>query len=90
MRVRLPATIRQPAANAKVYNQFTEQFSVLQLAEMVEDGQGKELDLDVELDYLPDPRVEAEDHYYNAKHSGGSFDLGLKPHYLSDSLLIHS
>jgi UDP-sulfoquinovose synthase len=30
--------------------------------------------------------VEAEEHYYNAKHSK-LLDLGLKPHYLSDSLL---
>jgi len=69
----------------RVFNQFTEQFSVLQLAEMVKTA-GKELDLDVEIDYLPDPRVEAEEHYYNAKHSK-LIDLGLKPHYLSDSLL---
>ncbi len=33
-----------------------------------------------------DPRVEAEEHYYNAKHSK-LIDLGLKPHLLSDSLL---
>jgi UDP-sulfoquinovose synthase len=32
------------------------------------------------------PRVELEEHYYNAKHSK-LIDLGLKPHYLSDSLL---
>jgi len=30
--------------------------------------------------------VEAEEHYYNAKHSK-LIDLGLKPHWLSDSLL---
>ena len=35
---------------------------------------------------LQDPRVEAEEHYYNAKHSK-LIDLGLKPHWLSDSLL---
>src|SRR5262249_9438392 len=40
----------------------------------------------VEIDHLPDPRVEAEQHYYNAKHSK-LIDLGLQPHYLSDSLL---
>ena len=37
-------------------------------------------------EHLPDPRVEAEEHYYNAKHSK-LIDLGLQPHYLSDSLL---
>jgi UDP-sulfoquinovose synthase len=30
--------------------------------------------------------VEAEEHYYNARHSK-LMDLGLRPHYLSDSLL---
>ena len=76
-----------PAARGecRVFNQFTEQFSVLQLAEMVKTA-GKELGLNVEIDHLPDPRVEAEEHYYNAKHSK-LIDLGLKPHYLSDSLL---
>jgi UDP-sulfoquinovose synthase len=40
----------------------------------------------VEIDHLPDPRVEAEAHYYNAKHSK-LIDLGLQPHLLSSSLL---
>lgn len=40
----------------------------------------------VEINHLPDPRVEAEAHYYNAKHSK-LIELGLKPHLLSDSLL---
>jgi UDP-sulfoquinovose synthase len=38
------------------------------------------------VDHLPDPRVEAEEHYYNAKHTR-LIDLGLKPHLLSESLL---
>ena len=69
----------------RVFNQFTEQFSVSQLARMVESA-GKKLDLEVRVDHLPDPRVEAEEHYYNAKHSK-LLELGLKPHLLSDSLL---
>jgi UDP-sulfoquinovose synthase len=68
-----------------VFNQLTEQFSVLQLAEMVQSA-GAKLGLAVEIDRLPDPRVEAEEHYYNAKHSK-LIDLGLQPHYLSESLL---
>jgi UDP-sulfoquinovose synthase len=40
----------------------------------------------VEIEELPDPRVEAEQHYYNAKNSK-LLDLGLQPHLLSDSLL---
>jgi UDP-sulfoquinovose synthase len=42
--------------------------------------------LSVEIDHLPDPRVEAEEHYYNAKHSK-LIDLGLTPHLLSNALL---
>jgi UDP-sulfoquinovose synthase len=42
--------------------------------------------LQIEIDHLPDPRVEAESHYYNAKHSK-LVDLGLVPHTLSGSLV---
>ncbi|HEY6490208.1 MAG: NAD-dependent epimerase/dehydratase family protein [Terracidiphilus sp.] len=69
----------------RVFNQFTEQFSVLDLAKMIKEV-GGDLDLKVQIDHLPDPRVEAEAHYYNAKHSKLT-DLGLKPHLLSDSLV---
>jgi UDP-sulfoquinovose synthase len=76
-----------PAApgDFRVFNQFTEQFSVLELAEMVHTA-GKRLGLRVVIDHLPDPRVEAEEHYYNAKHTKLA-QLGLKPHLLSESLL---
>ncbi|HEY6332907.1 MAG TPA: NAD-dependent epimerase/dehydratase family protein [Blastocatellia bacterium] len=69
----------------RVFNQFTEQFSVLELASMIKTA-GRNLGLAVEIDHLPDPRVEAEEHYYNAKHSK-LIDLGLEPHLLSKSLL---
>ncbi len=76
-----------PAApgECRVYNQFTEQFSVMELAHMVQ-AAARKLGLNVEIDHLPAPRVEAEAHYYNAKHSK-LIELGLRPHYLSDSLL---
>jgi UDP-sulfoquinovose synthase len=35
---------------------------------------------------VENPRVEAEEHYYNAKHSK-LIDMGLEPHYLNESLL---
>jgi UDP-sulfoquinovose synthase len=78
---------QNPAARGecRVYNQFTEQFSVLELAQMVE-AVGKKFGMNVEIDHLPDPRVEAEEHYYNAKHSK-LIDLGLQPHPLSEALL---
>jgi UDP-sulfoquinovose synthase len=76
-----------PAARGefRVFNQFTEQFSVLQLVGMVESA-GRKLGLEIRVDHIPDPRVEDEEHYYNAKHSR-LIELGLKPHLLSDSLL---
>jgi UDP-sulfoquinovose synthase len=76
-----------PAAQGecRVYNQFTEQFSVLDLARLVQTA-GEKLGLTVEVEHLSDPRVEAQEHYYNAKHSK-LIELGLEPHLLSDSLL---
>jgi len=80
------ACLNPPArGECRVFNQFTEQFSVLELAEMVQSA-GSKLGLAVEVHRMPDPRVEAEEHYYNAKHSK-LIDLGLQPHYLSESLL---
>jgi UDP-sulfoquinovose synthase len=69
----------------RVFNQFTEEFSVSQLAEMVADAAGK-LGLETRVENVPNPRVEKEEHYYNAKHTK-LLDLGLEPHYLGDSLL---
>jgi UDP-sulfoquinovose synthase len=73
------------AGECRVFNQFTEQFSVLELAEMVKSAAQK-LGMPVSIEHLTGPRVESEEHYYNAKHSK-LVDLGLQPHYLSDSLL---
>ena len=69
----------------RVFNQFTEQFSVLELAQLIK-AVGGDLGLKVQIDHLPDPRVEAESHYYNANHSKLE-DLGLEPHLLSDGLV---
>ena len=69
----------------RVFNQFTEQYSVLELARIVQ-AAGRKVNLHVEIDHLPDPRVEAEEHYYNARHSK-LVEMGLKPHLLSESLL---
>ena len=76
-----------PAApgECRVFNQFTEQYSVLELANMVKTA-AAEMGLPVEIEHMPTPRVEAQQHYYNAKHSK-LVDLGLRPHFLSDSLL---
>jgi UDP-sulfoquinovose synthase len=83
----LELAIRHPAepGECRVFNQFTESFSVGDLAERVA-AAGTELGLTVRIDHVPNPRVEAEDHYYNAVHTR-LVDLGLEPHALSDSLL---
>ena len=69
----------------RVFNQFTEQFSVLELAQLVRTA-AQSIGIRVEIDHLPAPRVEAEQHYYHAQHSK-LIDLGLQPHYLDDSLI---
>jgi len=69
----------------RVFNQFTEQFSVLELAHLVQ-AAARKMGLPVTIEHLPDPRVEKEEHYYNARHSK-LIDLGLQPHFLSESLL---
>jgi len=73
------------AGEFRVFNQFTETFNVLQLAEMVQQ-EGSKLGFDVQVQHLPNPRVEAEQHYYNPTHRK-LIDLGLTPHLLSDVLL---
>ena len=73
------------AGQFRVFNQFTEQFSVGDLALMVKKA-GVALGLDVEINNLENPRVELEQHYFNAQNTK-LLDLGLQPHYLSDSLL---
>lgn len=74
-----------PGSKMRVFNQFTESFSVLQLAESVQRA-AAHLGIEVEIAHYENPRVESEIHHYNPKHSK-LMDLGLKPHYLADSLV---
>ncbi|AFZ59345.1 NAD-dependent epimerase/dehydratase family protein [Anabaena cylindrica FACHB-243] len=69
----------------RVFNQFTELFSVGDLAMMVKKASNS-LGLNVEINNIDNPRVEKEEHYFNAKNTK-LLDLGLEPHFLSDSLL---
>ncbi len=76
-----------PAAKGelRVFNQFTEQFSVNELSERVKavgDGMG----LKVTIEAIDNPRKEHEDHYYNPAHSG-LLELGLEPHFMTDEVL---
>jgi UDP-sulfoquinovose synthase len=69
----------------RVFNQFAEQFSIVELAEKVREA-GQAHGLEVTIDHLDNPRVELEEHYYNAKHTK-LLDLGLRPHLLSETLI---
>ena len=73
------------AGEYRVFNQFTETFNVLALAQMVK-AQSEKLGLKVQINHLKNPRVEAEQHYYNPKHTK-LIELGLQPRLLSDELL---
>jgi UDP-sulfoquinovose synthase len=83
--VELAALNPPEAGEFRVFNQFTEQFSIMELAEHVQKA-GAEVGLDVEVDHVSNPRVELEEHYYNAQHTK-LLDLGLQPHLLSETLI---
>jgi len=69
----------------RVYNQFTESFSIRDLALEVQQA-GKELGLEVEIREVDNPRTEAQEHYYNPTHTK-LLDLGLEPTLLSEDLV---
>jgi UDP-sulfoquinovose synthase len=69
----------------RVYNQFTESFSIRDLAVEVQRA-AKELGLDVEISEIDNPRTEAQEHYYNPTHTK-LLDLGLQPTLLSEDLV---
>jgi len=75
--------IDTPAAGGefRVFNQFTESFSVNELAGKVSAAIGG-----AEVVHVEDPRVEMQEHYYRAAHTK-LLDLGLLPHLLDDDLL---
>lgn len=73
------------AGDFRVFNQFTEQFSVSELAELVREAAG-DMGREVHVDHLENPRVEAEEHYYNATHTK-LLELGLEPTLLGEELV---
>jgi UDP-sulfoquinovose synthase len=66
----------------RVFNQITETMSVSDMAKTISASFPGE----VEIEYLDNPRVELEQHYYNVIHTG-LVELGLQPHLLSDTLI---
>ena len=73
------------AGEYRVFNQFTETFSILDLAKKVSEA-GASLGLSVKIENIPNPRVEKEAHYYNPKNTS-LFSLGLTPHPLTQEVI---
>lgn len=68
----------------RVFNQFTEIYSVNEIAEIVAMA-GRRLGIPVEVRPLDNPRIELEEHFYEAEHEA-LLKLGLRPHYLPEAL----
>jgi UDP-sulfoquinovose synthase len=83
--VELAAENPPEAGEYRVFNQFTESFSVGELADLVQRS-AAEIGIESEINHLDNPRVEAEEHYYNPVHTK-LLDLGLKPTYLGEELV---
>ena len=67
----------------RVFNQFTESFSVRDIALRVQELCPTRVDL---AEGLANPRVEREEHYYHAANTK-LLDLGLRPHLLTDEVI---
>lgn len=69
----------------RVFNQFTEFFSINELASKTQRA-AESLGDKIEVRHLDNPRVEAAEHYYNPKRDGLT-RLGLQPQYLTEDFL---
>ncbi len=68
-----------------IFNQYTETFSIIQLAKKVIEA-GKKIGINAKFKNIKNPRVEKENHYY--KPSNKKFiKLGLKPNFLTQKIL---
>src|SRR5690606_21495032 len=83
--VELAMTRPADRGQLRILHQFSETFSVNQLAERVQ-RVGNQMGLDVHVQPIDNPRKEKEDHYYTPAHSG-LLELGLKPTYMSDEIV---
>jgi len=83
--IRLAAEEPASSGELRIYNQLTETFSVNELASLVQRA-GSELNLNVEIKSIDNPRKEKEEHYYNPTHSGLT-ELGLQPNLMSTNVL---
>jgi UDP-sulfoquinovose synthase len=79
--------IENPPENRemRVFNQFTEVFTINELAELVSKCAAKK-GLSTQIQNFDNPRIEMEEHYYNPVLTNLPA-LGLKPHLLKDTLI---
>ncbi len=80
--VRLASEHPAEPGEFRVFNQMTEAKSVAELAKTVAETYAK----DAQIEFLDNPRVEADTHYYNVTHTR-LVELGLEPHLLADTLI---
>jgi UDP-sulfoquinovose synthase len=71
------------AGEFRVFNQFTESFSVRDMADMVKQASSRPVEI---ASGLANPRVEREEHYFNAANTK-LLDLGLEPHLLTQAVI---
>jgi UDP-sulfoquinovose synthase len=82
--VRISCENPADAGEYRVFNQFTEHLSVGQIADTI----AADYPGECTIEHIDNPRVELEEHYYNAAHTR-LLDLGLKPTLLSATLIDH-
>ncbi len=81
--VELAVTNPADVGEYRVFNQFTESFSVRDMAAMVRQASVKPVEI---AEGLENPRVEHEEHYFHASNTK-LLDLGLEPHLLTKSVI---
>ena len=75
-----------PKEGMRILNQFTETFTVNQLANKIQKA-AKYININVKIKSVKNPRVEKEKHYYNPKYTGLK-KMGLKPTLMTEKVLI--
>ena len=80
--IRLASENPADSGEFRVFNQFTEQMSVREIADTV----ARVYPGRCAIEEVDNPRVEQDTHYYRAAHTR-LLDLGLAPHLLSESLI---
>lgn len=83
--VKLAAMTPAVQGELRIFNQFTELFTINEVATKVQSA-AKQVGFEVTVHHLTNPRGELEDHYYKPKNPG-LLNLGLKPHLMTDEVL---